>query len=148
MNAPLHLPPHIVEDTFGHFRRCGAGRLGCQALWIGPWAEPNRITEAVHPKHRSHAYGFDLDDAWLSDFWFRLAEEGLGIRVQVHTHPTIAFHSDVDDAYPVIHTPGFLSLVIPDFAFGPVGFAGAYLTEIQADGSWSEVSIAERLVLE
>ena len=148
MSVPFHLPRHIIDETFDHFRRCGAGQLECQILWIGPWSEPSRITQAIHPRHRAHAGGFDLDDAWLSEFWLRLASERLGIRIQVHTHPTIAFHSRIDDEFPVIHTPGFLSLVIPDFALGPVGFEAAYLTEIQPDGSWREVSISERLVLE
>jgi hypothetical protein len=148
VSAALHLPRRIVEETFGCFRECGVGRDECQVLWIGPWASPDRITEAVHPKHRSHRGGFVLDGGWISDFWQRLADEGLGIRAQVHTHPTVAFHSDTDDAYPIIHAPGFLSLVIPNFAFGPVGFENAYLTEIQSDGSWREVSIAERLEVE
>ena len=92
--------------------------------------------------------GFVLDDAWLSEFWLRLADQNLGIRIQVHTHPGAAFHSQIDDEFPIIHSPGFLSLVIPNFAFGPVGFDDAYLSEIQPDGRWREVPIAERIVVE
>lgn len=148
MSAAFHLPRRILEETFGHFRGCGAGRRECQMLWIGPWSAPTQITEGVHPKHAANAGGFVLDDAWLSAFWLRLADEGMGIRVQVHTHPRQAFHSPTDDAFPVIHTPGFLSLVIPNFAAGPVGFKAAYLTEIQANGAWRQVSAAERLLIE
>ena len=68
-------------------------------------------------------------------------------RVQVHTHPLEAFHSPTDDEFPIIHKPGFLSLVIPNFGLGPVGFEDAYLTEIQGDGGWREVAIPSRLVL-
>jgi hypothetical protein len=57
------------------------------------------------------------------------------------------FISKTDDDYPIIHKPGFLSLVIPGFGLGPVGFKDAYLTEIQSDGRWQEVSIPSRLVL-
>lgn len=71
----------------------------------------------------------------------------MGIRVQVHTHPEEAFHSETDDAFPIIHKPGFLSLVIPNFGLGPTGFENAYLTEIQPDGRWQEVAIPSRLVL-
>ena len=39
------------------------------------------------------------------------------------------------------------SLVIPNFGLGPVGFEETYLTEIQPDGRWMEVSIDSRLVL-
>jgi hypothetical protein len=44
-------------------------------------------------------------------------------------------------------TLGFLSLVIPNFALGQIGFDEAYLTEIRHDGRWQEVPIAERLIL-
>jgi hypothetical protein len=101
----------------------------------------------VHPRHAAHRAGFVLDDHWLNEFWFTLARENLGIRIQVHTHPGEAFHSSTDDAYPTIHTAGFLSLVIPNFALGPVGFEDAYLTEITGDGGWQEVAIAKRLTL-
>jgi hypothetical protein len=148
VSGAVRLSRRIVEETFVHFRKCGAGRRECQALWIGPWATPDLITEVVHPKHRAHLDGFVLDDAWISSFWLRLAQENLGVRVQVHTHPYEAFHSATDDAYPIIHTPGFLSLVIPDFATRPIGFANAYLTEIQPDGRWRQAPISERFKVE
>jgi hypothetical protein len=148
VSAVYRLPRGVLDETFTYFRRCGAGRRECQTLWIGPWATPDLITEAVHPKHEAHVGGFELDDSWLSDFWLRLADENFGIRIQVHTHPAEAFHSRIDDEFPIIHTPGFLSLVIPDFALGPVGFDDAYLAEIQSDGRWRQIPIAERLVVE
>jgi hypothetical protein len=86
-----------------------------------------------------------LDSAWLNNFWIDLARTRSGIRVQVHTHPAAAFHSDLDDEYPIVHSPGFLSLVVPNFAQGPVGFNGAYLTMMQADGSWKQVDIDSHL---
>jgi hypothetical protein len=37
------------------------------------------------------------------------------LAVQVHAHPTDAFHSDTDDTFPIVTTLGGLSLVVPDF---------------------------------
>jgi hypothetical protein len=130
-----------------HFRDCGRGRRECQVLWLSPWDKPQTITTVVHPEHEAHAGGFVLDDRWLNDFWLALSEKGLGIRVQVHTHPQQAFHSQTDDAFPIVHTNGFLSLVIPNFGLGPVGFDEAYLAEISEDGRWHQAKISERLVL-
>jgi hypothetical protein len=101
------------------------------------------VTTVIHPKHRAHGWGFELDSAWLSAFWSDLTRTGTGVRAQVHTHPGSAFHSPTDDAWPIVHTPGFSSLVIPNFAQGEPDFGGAYLTQIQEDGSWSEVRIVE-----
>jgi hypothetical protein len=140
------VPPAVLRETFAVLRRCGAGCRECQALWVSPWSDPGVITAVVHPVHRARGDGFELDGEWLTTFWGELARTESGVRVQIHTHPGAAFHSPTDDEWPIIHTPGFLSLVIPDFAHGAVGFTGAYLTEIQPEGTWREVrDIADRL---
>jgi hypothetical protein len=99
----------------------------------------------VHPRHHARGDGFEVDSGWLTSFYLDLAQTATGARVQIHTHPHTAFHSSTDDAWPLIHTPGFLSLVIPDFAQGEIGLREAYLTEIGDDGEWNEVSAADRL---
>lgn len=137
----------MLEATFEHFRQCGRGRAECQTLWISSWANPEMISRVIHPKHTAHPGGFVVDDAWLNEFWLELGETNCGIRVQVHTHPSEAFHSKSDDEHPVIHKPGFLSLVIPNFALGPIGFKDAYLTEIQPDGGWRQVAIGSHVVV-
>lgn len=147
MSAVYRLNRRLLAETYAYFRGCGRGRRECQVLWVSPWGNPGTITKAVHPEHEAHVGGFVLDDRWLNDFWLTLARESLGIRIQVHTHPGDAFHSPTDDAFPIIHTTGFLSLVIPNFALGPIDFEDAYLAEIQADGRWREVPIAERIIL-
>jgi hypothetical protein len=141
----LCIPAHVLDLTFAHFRQCGGGERECQALWTSPWSRVEQIDRVVHPKHVAHAYGFQLDSDWLTSFWNELADTRRGVRVQIHTHPREAFHSKTDDAYPIIHKPGFLSLVMPDFAMGPIGFEQAYLTQLQPDGSWRQVPIADHL---
>lgn len=141
----LQLPAALLDETFAALRHCGAGRRECQVLWVGPWARPETLTALVHPQHTASAVGFQMDEAWLNRFWLDLAARDLGVRVQIHTHPGAAYHSSIDDAFPLIRTPGFLSLVIPQFAQGAAGFDGAYLTRIEADGSWREQSIPEHL---
>jgi hypothetical protein len=101
----------------------------------------------VHPVHQAHVAGFAVDGTWLTEFWKQLSRRKMGVRVQVHTHPGAAFHSPTDDAYPMVPSLGFLSLVIPNFGLGPVGFKDAYLAELQEDGSWAEVAIDTRLMI-
>lgn len=142
----LRLPYRTLQDTFGILRDCGHAERECQALWIGPWSDPLRVSDVVHPLHRAVGDGFALDETWLRSFWLRLAKQHEGVRAQVHTHPRSAFHSPTDDQWPIVSSEGFLSLVIPDFAQGAVGFAGAYLTEITSEGDWSEVKqITDRI---
>lgn len=86
-----------------------------------------------------------MNDEWLTTFWGDLARQEVGVRVQVHTHPVSAFHSGIDDDWPIVHTPGFLSLVIPRFALGEVGFDSAFLAELDKDGKWRQVDVRGRI---
>jgi proteasome lid subunit RPN8/RPN11 len=139
------LPQALLHESFGQLRACGAGCRECQILWVSPWADPQRLTAVAHPRHSASAVGFAVEEDWLNRFWLELADKGLGVRCQVHTHPGGAYHSATDDAYPLIRSTGFLSLVIPRFAQGPVGFADAYLTQVQPDGGWQEQVIKTML---
>lgn len=135
----------LLTRTFASLRQCGGGRRECQALWVSPWAQPEVITAVVHPEHRSTAVSVDVDSHWLTRFWAKLAEEEAGIRIQIHTHPGAAFHSGIDDDWPIVQTPGFLSLVIPRFALGEIGFDGAYLAELDDSGGWQQVEVRSRI---
>ena len=137
----------ILASTFDKFRECGSGLHECQIFWIGPWERPLTVSEPVHPRHWSHSSGFDVEGGWLNTFWLELAAKRVGVRVQVHTHPGRAFHSATDDAFPIVHLPGFLSLVIPNFGLGPVTFEGAYLAELTEGGQWRNVPVRSRIEL-
>lgn len=132
-----------VDETFRILRGCGEGQRECQALWLSAWRDPDVVARVVHPRHTANAGGFQLEDAFINQLWLELAESECGVRVQIHTHPDAAFHSRIDDEWPTVHSAGFLSLVIPNYARGPVGFDKAFLARLEPDGHWSEVDLAE-----
>jgi hypothetical protein len=71
-----------------------------------------------------------------------LFEHGEELAVQVHSHPTDAYHSDTDDAYPIVAIRGGLSIVVPDFARdGLLGHGVAYY-RLGREG-WDELSVEE-----
>jgi hypothetical protein len=78
--------------------------------------------------------------------WLYENREQLG--VQVHSHPTDAFHSDLDDAYPMVTMPGGLSIVVPDFGAHGIRGDGVAYYRLSAKG-WDEVAAGEgpRLVV-
>ncbi len=145
MERLYSIPQAQLRRTFEELRLCGKGTRECQVLWTSSWDHPQAITAIVHPEHTATAVGFELDGQWLTALWRQLYAQNAGVRVQVHTHPGSAFHSQTDDSLPLIHTPGFLSLVIPNFAMGEIGFEGAYLAERTSEGGWQRVEISERL---
>ncbi len=75
----------------------------------------------------------------MTHYWFRLARERRTIAAQIHTHPGAAFHSATDDHWPIISQPGFISIVIPNFAQEPVLLKEAWVGRLDADGDWRAV---------
>lgn len=132
----IRIDRSLLEQTFAILRKCGGARAECQVLWAAELDRRDRIVEVLHPRHCSGEQGFELDDHWISNLWVSLARTRRCLSAQVHTHPRRASHSKTDDDFPIIHTEGFLSLVIPNFATGPVGLRGAYTTKIGPDGQW------------
>jgi hypothetical protein len=135
----LALAPGMLAVTFEHLRRCGAGRRECVVLWAGAVAAPAQVDHVIHPRHTATAVQCDFDPAWIGECWRELADSARTIRAQVHTHPGAAYHSALDDHFALVHTPGYLSLVIPRFAAGPVGLDGAYLAVRSPHGGWREL---------
>lgn len=137
--APVSVSRTLLGETFETLRRCGRGRRECQVLWLSSWAAPDAIRRIVHPSHSAHGGGFAVESRWVTALWLDLAKAVEGVRIQVHTHPGAAFHSKTDDDWPIVRTPGFLSLVIPNFALGPISLADSYLAMMGTDGGWHEV---------
>lgn len=135
----LRLDEGLLERALVELATCGALRRECVCFFHGPLAEPAMIDGLWHPRHSSDRCGYSVDGGWLDWAWRRLVRDRRSIRMQLHSHPDRAFHSATDDRYPLIHTPGFLSLVLPRFGAPPQTLADAYLAELQADGSWREL---------
>ena len=143
----LKITRHLLDLTYQQLRTCGSGRTECQVLWVSNWAQPAHVTSVIHPTHGAHAGGFHLDDQWLHRFWLELSYRNEGIRAQIHTHPGAAFHSEIDDAFPIVHSAGFLSLVIPSFARGGANLEGAFLAERTSEGEWREVPVKRHITV-
>jgi hypothetical protein len=47
-----------------------------------------------------------------------------------------------------LQTPGFLSLVVPEFALGEVSLRGTHLVERAEDGSWVPLNVVRKIVIE
>jgi len=66
------------------------------------------------------------------------------IFAQVHSHPAEAFHSPIDDARPISHRPGFMSIVVPHFGFVRLAdLSGCKVFEYEGYGCWRELSASE-----
>lgn len=140
----LTVSNQVWGETIAHFRRCGAGRRECVIYWTATIDEPHVIDRSVHPTHSAGAGSYELDERWLHEFWVDLARTRRCVRVQLHTHAFGAFHSRTDDLWPIVHTPGFISVVIPNFG---VRFARQeiFACEISEAGQWQQVVVDDRV---
>jgi hypothetical protein len=82
----------------------------------------------------------------MHQLWVELARSGRSLRAQIHTHPGAAGHSACDDAYPAVHTAGFVSLVVPRFAHPPVHPRQIHASVLEATG-WRRSTLLEEVQL-
>lgn len=147
------VPAHIVDKTDAQLR--GAGRNGCECfvLWTGSRENGNFYINTVHvPRQTAYRYEegvcvrVDGPELHRLNLWLFENQEELAI--QIHSHPTDAFHSETDDACPIVTTLGGLSIVVPDFAKNGLRRSGVAYYRLGLSG-WIELSPfeARRLVV-
>jgi hypothetical protein len=141
----LALHGEVLGLSFEHLRGCGGGHEECVVLWVGPNDRDGYVDEVVVPRHTASAVHYDIDPAWIGEFWLDLAARKRTVRCQVHTHPGRAYHSSRDDALALVHTPGYLSLVLPRFATGPIGLDESFLAVRGDNGGWSTLDPSEAI---
>jgi hypothetical protein len=110
----------IVYETEGHLRRAGRRGLELFVLWSGTLSKSEFTVRTVHvPPQTSYRLKSGLmvrvDGDALHQLNSWLYEHGETLAVQVHAHPTEAFHSETDDTYPIVTATGSISIVAADF---------------------------------
>jgi hypothetical protein len=137
----IHLPASLLQSITEVLVGCGGGRNECIVYATAPRNAPDQIEGFIHPTHASTPVSTTVDERELHRVWDELRDSGRKIVLQVHSHPGTAFHSSTDDGFPIVHSTGFLSLVLP--AFGSRGVDGAHLAVYEGDGLWSSSSPSE-----
>jgi hypothetical protein len=132
----------IVTRTEEALRAAGRDGYELFVLWSGRQSGQTFRVETPHvPKQTSYQLDSGLcvrvegEELHRLNVWLFDAKQTLG--VQVHAHPTDAFHSDTDDAYPIVASLGGLSIVVPDFCRGGLFSAGTAMYRLTDDG-WIE----------
>lgn len=147
----INLPKTVLMETVGALR--DYGQRGCEGLvlWVGGiHGRSASITAALVPPQQSindeNGVGYFLDSQTMFSINRLLSERQLRLLAQVHSHPGRAYHSRTDDLYAIVTTEGGLSLVVPDFAVGPVDL-GHWATYRLRGGRWLELAAHEVLEL-
>lgn len=141
------VPSDVVRGTDSQLRAAGRTRSECFVLWSGVQEHDTFQIRTGHvPRQTAYASSDGLcvrvegDELHRLNVW--LFEHGEQLAVQVHSHPTEAYHSDTDDTYPIVTVRGGLSLVVPDF--GRAGLLGDGVAYYRLGLSgWAELSLNE-----
>ena len=138
------VPGDLCDACDEQLRQAGVTGNERFVLWSGVIQRERLLVRTMHvPKQSAYrlegglCVRVDADELHRLNVWLYEHEERLAI--QVHSHPTEAFHSDTDDAYPMVTTRGGLSLVVPDFARKGVRGVGTALYRLTKSG-WQGLS--------
>jgi hypothetical protein len=114
------IPRGIVQETEQNLSHAGRKGLELFVLWSGRVHETEFQVRTLHvPLQTSYRLDSGLmvrvegDALHQLNTWLYEHEEVLA--VQVHAHPTEAFHSATDDTYPIVTAEGSVSIVAADF---------------------------------
>lgn len=69
-----------------------------------------------------------------------LFDAGLQLIAQIHSHPGRAYHSETDDAYPIVTVLGGISIVVPDFARGGIDLQQWEVYRLHPNKEWRHLS--------
>jgi hypothetical protein len=115
------VPRSIVFESESSLQAAGNEGYELFVLWSGvAEADTFGIRTAHVPKQTSYQTEDGLlvrvDGPALHELNMWLFENHEMLGVQVHAHPSDAYHSQTDDAFPIMTTLGGLSIVAADFA--------------------------------
>jgi hypothetical protein len=122
------VPLEVVEQTLEPLQAAGAKGYEAFVLWGGrrDQVDPTEFefVSAYFPSQTTTRGSDGLLVVVAGESLFRanraFYDKGLTVAAQVHSHPTDAYHSDTDDAFPLMTLTGGLSAVVPDFGKGGV----------------------------
>ena len=117
------IPRDIVRQSERKLRQAGRDGYELFVLWSGRCTDESfQIMEGHVPEQTSYQ-GEDglivrVEGVALHRLNVWLYENEQQLAVQVHAHPSAAYHSDTDDAFPIVTTLGGMSIVAADFCRG------------------------------
>ncbi len=136
----VSVPSWIVTKTCKFFQKRGEKGKEALSLWVGI-TENNffRIKDVLFPEQIGNRLFFYVSDKELDKINRELYKKNLSLIAQVHSHPRAAFHSSIDDEYPIMTTLGGFSIVIPHYGFIPSNNFHEYAVYRLTEKGWVEL---------
>lgn len=143
--ATIVFPQSCVNDVYEHLRECGQQGVEGVALFAGSISGSTFIVKAaiIPQQYTSRSeeglmYMVKGEELHRINMW--LYHNKMSLVAQIHSHPNEAYHSEADDAYPIITTVGGISIVVPNFGFGLICKDDWAVYRLSENGDWNQQS--------
>ena len=139
----------LLAETLAALRAEGEFRVESLVFWGGVVADGVAVvTDVFVPKGPGvykHPLQVRISDRVIAALCGELDPPRLVLLGQVHTHMEAAFHSPSDDRFS-LDTPGYVSIVIPEFARGEVSAQNEWaFYECEGGGHFRAIDAQERV---
>ncbi len=147
--SKIIVPPECIQKAYELMRYAGENRVEGVALFAG-YEKDNKfyISQTIIPKQTAYRlelgllYAVGADELHRINVW--LYQNNLSIIAQIHSHPNEAYHSETDDAYPIVATKGGISIVVPRFAKDPIDLKNWAVYRLSSENRWVELNYSEK----
>lgn len=149
--ATLHrylVPKRVLTDTRELLRERGEHGVEGVVVWVGIAIADTtaQVLGAIRPGQIAYrsagGCAVEVPPEALSQLISSLPDD-VFVLVRVHTHPTEAYHSEVDDTNMLISHNGAISIVVPYFARDPLALSSCSVNELRHGEGWVELSPSE-----
>jgi hypothetical protein len=117
-SEPLAIPSALVAAALEDLENFGAQRCESIAFFLARRESPgvaSAVVTAEEPGIERSPFFVKLSERLILALTDLCDEREEFVAAQIHAHGIDAFHSDTDDHH-LLHAPGVLSLVVPNFA--------------------------------
>lgn len=143
------LPIVQINLIYEHLRTVGRKGLEGVGLWAGVYNSETEfeIRATIIPEQKAYSFEegllYSVGEEELHKINVWLYTNNMTLISQIHSHPKEAYHSEMDDAYPIIAKVGGVSIVVPDFAFRPFKLSDWAVYRLDANRDWVELALSE-----
>ena len=141
----VRLPESCAQMAIEALYSAGTHGVEGVALFAGV-REGNtfNITQTIIPRQKAGAVEdgliYVVSGEELERIGLALYDNGLQLFAQIHSHPGAAYHSETDDAFPIVTVLGGVSIVVPNFARGGVRLSQWAIYRLLPNTGWTEVT--------
>lgn len=135
----------ILGETWELLREPGSEGLEGVVLWLGRVSAADRadVLAPFFPPQVAYRSEDGLAVEVPQDALTQIIgalPTGVRILARVHSHPTAAYHSPLDDRNMIIGHEGAISIVVPHFAKGPSQLGTCSVNQLERTGRWRPLS--------